>query len=191
MNEPEIVCACTPTAAHLEPRSRRLCQLLQTLRQPDPTTTTPKSDCAQLDLQHHCTCTASSCGTRQHTSDRRGQACDALHPELLRNLLEAMPRPPRHWDTLRTPLRLDCKLGLARELDAATFELRWGAADVPCVARGGGERVVRRRVVGSVGVVSGRGDGSEEVDSGVSFLDRCVRDPEGARELGHWAGCRD
>ena len=58
MNEPEIVFACTPTAAPLEPRSRRLCQLLQTLRQPDPTTTTPKSDCAQLsidlDLQHHC-----------------------------------------------------------------------------------------------------------------------------------------
>ena len=51
----------------------------------------------------------------------------------------------------------------------------------------GAERVVRRRVVGSVGVVSGRGDGSEEVDAGVSLLDRCVRDPEGARELG-WAG---
>ena len=51
----------------------------------------------------------------------------------------------------------------------------------------GAERAVRRRVVGSVGVVSGRGEGLEEVDAGVSFLDRCVRDPEGARELG-WAG---
>jgi len=33
----------------------------------------------------------------------------------------------------------------------------------------------------------GWGGGSEEVDAGVSLLDRCGRDPEGARELG-WAG---
>ena len=51
----------------------------------------------------------------------------------------------------------------------------------------GAERAVRRRVVGSVGVVSGRGGGSEEADTGVSLPGRCVRDPEGARELG-WAG---
>ena len=36
----------------------------------------------------------------------------------------------------------------------------------------GAERAVRRRVVGSVGVVSGRGEGSEEVDTGVSLLNR-------------------
>ena len=134
MNEPEIVFACTPTAAPLEPRSRRLCQLLQTLRQPDPTTTTPKSDCAQANNHswHHCTCTASF----PQAGVRPGRAGDALHPELLCDLLEAVPRPPRHRDALRTPLRLDCKLRLARELDAAAFELRWGAADVACVWRG-------------------------------------------------------
>ena len=39
----------------------------------------------------------------------------------------------------------------------------------------------------SAGWLFGWGGGSEEVDAGVSSLDRCVRDPEGARELG-WAG---
>ena len=34
---------------------------------------------------------------------------------------------------------------------------------------------MRRRVVGHVGVVSGRGDGSEEVDAGVSSLDRWIK----------------
>ena len=41
------------------------------------------------------------------------------------------------------------------------------------------------------GTLFGWGGGSEEVDAGAGSLDRCMRDPEGARELGHWAGCRD